>query len=78
MHNMPLICNDRPLFREVAGDSAMYFDVNREYSLLDLLNRLDNNVLLKKPDIKLYNWEESSKELLRILDDQAEPLYVLN
>lgn len=78
MHNMPLICNDIPVFREVAGDSAMYFDVNREYSLLDLLNRLDNNVLLKKPDIKLYNWEESSKELLRILDDQAEPLYVLN
>ena len=49
---IPVICSDIPIFREVGGDSVLYFDINNNNVLKSLLNRaLVSNQINKNNNI---------------------------
>ena len=69
-HGTPVIATDIPVFREVAGDSAQYFD------LLDagsLAGRLKEALTEKAapPVIEATSWRESAAQLLSIVRDET-------
>ena len=74
-HGKPLIVRDIPIFREVAGESAYYFEGNGR---IDLANALKTWLRLYKSDgqpashqLKWMSWRESSDELKEKLIDNA-------
>lgn len=70
-YNVPIIARDIPVFREVAGEHAFYFD---GMSAHDLSDAIDKWLILKEhagvPNItglKWLTWEQSAKQLLNAL-----------
>ena len=67
-HNLPIIARDIPIFREVAGDSAYYFNADNPNSISDIIKEW--LILYSKdrvPDssgIPWITWEESTKQLI--------------
>lgn len=64
-----VIANDIPVFREVGGDGAIYFDGNRSGSLFQVVRRmLQIDPKVGKPaKISWLTWEESARELSSLL-----------
>ena len=69
-YGKPLIVRDIPIFREVTNGQATFFAGN---SAEDVANTIKNWITLYKqerisaPSIKLYTWEESTAETVKIL-----------
>ncbi|MFP3159704.1 MAG: glycosyltransferase family 1 protein, partial [Hydrogenobaculum sp.] len=71
-HKLPIIARNIPVFREIAGDSAYYFQNDK--SPQTLANTIENWLNLykenkhPKPDgIKYITWKENVKRLLEVL-----------
>lgn len=77
-YNVPIICSDIPIFREVTGGNADYFEPSDSEALYELILKwlnTDNHPI--SGNIKMYSWEESAQEVLSVLNDKKDPLYVL-
>lgn len=68
LHNLPVLARDIPVFREVAGESASYFNGLNDK---DLSSAIQNWLILKRDDqvprldgMKRLTWKESCQELL--------------
>lgn len=75
---LPLICSDIPVFREVTRGHADFFTVMDPDSLADCLIKWVQTD--KHPDsrkLPVYSWEESSREVLDIMEGKTEPYKVL-
>ena len=76
---MPILCSDIPVFHEVVGDNADYFQVDDVDSLSEALVRWIRSD--KHPDsgmVRIHTWKECAAEVLDILNDRTEPYAVLS
>jgi glycosyltransferase involved in cell wall biosynthesis len=68
-YGLPIIARDIPIFREVAGEHAFYFDGSSAEPLANALRAwltLGKNVP-KSDSIKPFTWQQSSQELVDIV-----------
>lgn len=74
----PILCSDIPVFRETAGDNAVYFKVNSVEALCSSIidwMKSDNH-----PDSRLiqqFTWLDSAREIIDILNGKTEPYKVI-
>ncbi|MFQ5480957.1 MAG: glycosyltransferase family 4 protein, partial [Thermodesulfobacteriota bacterium] len=70
-YGVPVICSDLPVFREVAGEYATYVKIDTaEKVSRDILKWWDKSKSKTLPDITnmpLLTWEESAKQLLKVV-----------
>ena len=70
-HKMPIIARNIPIFREVAGDHAFYFDGNECTQLAEAveewLSLYEKDKHPKSTDMAWLTWKESSRNLLNVL-----------
>ena len=73
VHGCPVICSDIPVFHEIVGDHATYF---QPMDSSDLYQKLEESI--KKPRLKnaqdvlrRFNWATMAKETLRVYQDAA-------
>ena len=72
---LPVICSDIPVFREVAGEHAVYFDLSNRDSLFDLL--MDYGAGRKSLEavdvsaLRINTWEQSAAQLIVAVVDTA-------
>lgn len=71
----PVLLNNASCFPEIAGDAAVYFNMNSDdtdlaekLELLLMMSSSDRNALLEKQKLRLarYSWEESAKRMADI------------
>ncbi len=77
--HLPILCSDIPVFREVIGEYADYFQVDDVQSLTDAIIRWLS--VDKHPDsgaLRKYSWKETATEVLNILNDKQEPYIILD
>lgn len=72
-HKLPIIARDLPVFREVAGKYAYYFnnDNNSEVIVATIINWLalyEKNAHPKPNEMPWLTWEESTEQLLKCLN----------
>lgn len=63
----PVMASDIPVFREIAGDFAIYFSHERPTSVMDAIHTLDGRYQLEAEKLKNFrwlSWEESTEQLL--------------
>lgn len=73
----PVILNNASCFPEVAGDAAIYFDINKRGDMAERFielyqasnERRDELIAIGKSRLSLFSWEESAKKLKRIYDN---------
>ncbi|MEA2091631.1 MAG: glycosyltransferase family 1 protein, partial [Campylobacterota bacterium] len=71
-HKIPIIARDIPVFREVAGKYAYYFENNKDSNVItdavkNWLKLYKQNNHPKSDDMPWLTWEESTKQLLNCL-----------
>lgn len=76
----PVICSDIPIYREVAGDAALFFDVESADNLLAALVKIENMDIWcdyqqrGNVRVEIFSWESAvegyRKRLQKILDSQ--------
>ncbi|HEX2965768.1 MAG TPA: glycosyltransferase [Syntrophorhabdaceae bacterium] len=77
-HKLPILARDIPVFREIAGNHAHYFENTRDIEVLfsaftDWLNLYKRNQHPRSDGMPWVSWKESSKHLLgKILPAIAE------
>jgi glycosyltransferase involved in cell wall biosynthesis len=71
----PIVCSNIPVLREIAKDSALYFDPNKRDDLVDKIK-----IMLKdekkrkeyiekgKKRVKNFSWEKCAKDTLHVLN----------
>ena len=76
-HQLPIIARDIPVFREVAGDHAFYFNATEPEQLahsikawLDLYARKEHP---RSDDMPWLTWKQSADQLLHVLGIQPKP-----
>lgn len=78
-HGLPVIARDLPVFREVAGSGAFYFDSAEPAALAASLEHwllLSNQGLQPDPtDIRWINWQESAQQLWNVIQDGAQGIW---
>ena len=70
----PVLCSDIPAFREIASDSALFFNPKKENDLKEKIKQILQSDFLAK-DLRIkgmknclrFNWENSSSYLLKII-----------
>jgi glycosyltransferase involved in cell wall biosynthesis len=75
--NLPVLARDIPVFREVMGDYALYFDTPDPSKLADMLEELSRSDLssrVRASNSKTHDWRESALQLARHL--QGGPWYL--
>ncbi|CAM2165660.1 Glycosyl transferase family 1 [Burkholderia orbicola] len=74
-HGMPILARDLPVFREIAGESASYFYGDNPIELADrILEWINDSESKRAPATdrtRLLNWRESTKWLIRHLNELA-------
>ena len=71
----PVLLNHTSCFPEIAGDAAMYFEMNQEYS--DIVDKLEHVCSMKDEEresllvkqrkrLERYSWEKSSEKLANV------------
>ncbi|MCS4277427.1 glycosyltransferase involved in cell wall biosynthesis [Mycetocola sp. BIGb0189] len=71
---VPAVISDMPIFREVAGDGALYFDVNAPSQAAARILELDDDarraelVAAGTAHIKTFSWARSAQTLLTTLE----------
>lgn len=70
---VPVICTDMPIFREVGGDAALYFNPNSPEDFAARVRQLEDT-RFRQEQIKRgraqaanFSWERSAKQLLEII-----------
>ncbi len=74
---LPLIVSDIPIFHEVAGSCALYFDNTNHHELAKILAGF--NKRKKIPDsskIRRYKWEDTAKSCLEIFRGRKKPYLI--
>jgi len=69
-HNIPIIARDIPVFREVAGEHAYYFDnkdLTLAVSIQNWLNLYENFEHPLSDNLQYLTWRESAKQLLDLI-----------
>ena len=75
---LPVICSDIPIFHEVAGDNAVFFDPHDDEVLKNiLLNWQTLKSTVDSSKIRLYTWNECAQEILDIMNGKTQPYKVL-
>lgn len=73
----PVVLNNSSCFPEIAGDAAVYFDMNRETSNLVVqishlleMSKAERQLLIDKQNerIKQYSWSASAEKLMKIYE----------
>ncbi|MCV6584949.1 MAG: glycosyltransferase [Marinibacterium sp.] len=71
-YDLPILARDIPVFREVGGEFAAFFDGsssdNLATAVLDWLSRAKAGKGIKSTGMPYLSWKESSKQLARALD----------
>jgi glycosyltransferase involved in cell wall biosynthesis len=71
-HGIPIIARDIPVFREVAGDHALYFSGPSAHDVLDAIKRWRTlqplGLAPASSGMPRIDWEESARQLLHALD----------
>jgi glycosyltransferase involved in cell wall biosynthesis len=74
-HKLPIIARDIPVFREVAGECALYFDAKLPPELaeiiLEWLSLYRRNEYPRSENISGLTWMESAKQLLHFVKQSA-------
>jgi len=75
-HKKPIIARDIPVFREVAGEFAYYFENSNEpnvlaYAIKEWLDLYKNDKYPKSDDMPWLTWEESAKFLLKAIIEEG-------
>jgi glycosyltransferase involved in cell wall biosynthesis len=68
---IPLACSDIPPLREVAGDTAIYFDPSSEDAIAEALDRVLSNPPNGKERAREYSWESSARKTLTALQNAS-------
>lgn len=70
-HQMPIIVRDIPVFREVAGDGAVYFGGSEGSELVDVLRTwlddFSSGQVLSSKDVGVLDWDQSAKNFLQVI-----------
>ncbi len=73
---LPVLVSDIPVFKEVYGEAAMYFDPQDKEDLITRINILlkekeirEKYIRLGKDQVKKYSWEKFSRETRKVLLD---------
>ena len=67
---VPAVISDTPIFHEVAGNGALFFDPTKPKQFADRVKELDDPVVMQrlitegKKHISTYSWDASAKTLL--------------
>lgn len=71
--DLPLVCSDIPVFREIYGEAACYFNPQDEKDISQKISAVINNHRLKQKLIKQgreqakrYSWDKMAKQTLEI------------
>lgn len=75
-HGLPVIARDIPVFREVAGEAATYFEDSRDpQAIATVVEQAINgrNKAANPPTISWLTWAESAQALLKIVMGQEKP-----
>lgn len=76
-HKLPIIARDIPVFREVAGENAIYFDGKAPEDLATTiqawLRLYEDKKHIKSGDIPWLTWKHSSQQLLKVLGLPVSP-----
>ncbi len=70
---VPVICTDMPIFHEVAGDAALYFNPDSPSDFADQVHALENPsertklIDLGRTQATKFSWDESAQALLEII-----------
>lgn len=70
----PVACTDMPIFHEVGGDAALYFDADSPEALAASIRKLEDPTLRKTliergyTQAKKFSWDTSADELLKIIE----------
>ncbi|MFP5520689.1 MAG: glycosyltransferase family 4 protein [Bdellovibrionia bacterium] len=59
---IPVVCSDIPVFREVAGDAANYFDLSHRDGLLKLISAHKSEWHKGAKGIEWPSWDDSAKD----------------
>lgn len=80
-YGVPVMCSDIPVFHEIAGDYAMYFDRKHIDSFVDTYHRFQTlnaeNLALRSSSIPCLSWAESATWVSRHLTGSDEKWYAL-
>ena len=72
-YGKPLLLRDIPVFREIAGENALYFQKDDAESLgqsiAEWLERIKLGTAGNPAAIKSYTWEESTRNLITMIDE---------
>ena len=72
---VPAVITDMPVFHEVAGDGALYFDPHSPHDFADQIKRLDDDdlrvqlVKAGKKHVEQFSWDVSAAKLLKAITD---------
>ena len=74
----PVLASDIPVFREVCGDAAIYFDPYDETSIRDSIERflkMDDNgkkrlQVLGYENAQRFSWEKSAQHIISIIQEK--------
>jgi glycosyltransferase involved in cell wall biosynthesis len=75
----PLVISDIPVFREVGGDAARYFDQESPEAFAKAVLAMDNPddwarlTTLAREQASSFNWEVSAQRLLELVTSLADP-----
>ena len=71
----PIVISDIPVFKEIYGDSALYFNPLNPYDIADKIDQVINdenlrNTLIEKgfENSKKYKWEKSAQQFFNVLE----------
>ncbi len=72
----PVVCSNIPVFKEVYGDAAFYFDPKDPKDIAEKINQLTENrnqreALVKKgfEQVKKYSWRKMAQETLKVYEE---------
>ena len=78
--NIPVICSAIPAFKEIGGESVLFFDAFSHKDLKNKIKILLNNTTISDAlkikgaqNIKRFNWKNSSKKLSEIIHQYENP-----
>ena len=69
----PVICSNIPIFREIAGEAALFFEVDDAQGLANQVKALDDPEFRKGVieqsliNVQRFSWKNSAKELLKFI-----------
>jgi glycosyltransferase involved in cell wall biosynthesis len=63
----PVLCSDIPVFREIGGGHAVYFDPANPAAIADAMAQASQGRLMAPSSAIVLSWEDSTRQLLDVL-----------